>query len=129
MMAVGPRHGDAAHQEWLRRQGLPPEVAYPPDHLRPIAGTLSDPTVWTSLVCAQHDEKDIYAQKGTKGLTDYGGGDTQRDVKLLEDALALIAARKQLLDAADPNAVVIQSSYDAVRQLLYNHLCAAAWVH
>jgi len=72
-----------------RAAARPPVHATPPPAVRRPVLRPSHLARLPSLFGLQHDEKDLFALVGPKGLQDYGDGSCQQKMTELSDALAV----------------------------------------
>ena len=106
-------------ERWWGDRGLPVQLLWTPIHLRQWRGLYCAPSLWPTLVGLQHDEKDLFSQRGSKGLQDWGDDEAQRLTTQLEDALGILAARMALLQARSPHEMLdVQRLADSSSTLL-----------
>ena len=88
-------------RRWMRRDGIPEQVVFPPEHCRKLAGIYADEDLWPKLYGMQHDEKDIFRKVGTGGVQDWGDGVAQELLNEQERLCALLAAEGAELKKLD----------------------------
>jgi hypothetical protein len=105
---------------WLRRQGIPFEVLFPPAHLQTHSWRYADPVMWPSLYVLQHDEKDIKRVRGA--LQDWGDGEAARQYEQQQSAVDEAASALEEVRKLDADKVLTHAEFFAAMAPLMEHM-------